>query len=342
MADDTNTTGHDPVDEVDASAAPIDAAALAETEAKHELLEGLTEKERRALLAGDRVEALSEDEIRSRLVASDSGDTLGHEDLVQGMERELSAQTQVIDLLSDQREPEGLNIAKVLDSSVIDLSMLMARQVHDKTADIIGPKASAERREHVKDEISLPNAKAIEMSVKSVRQRLGRVAITGSSIFLGIAFFASVRTTALCLQAAGEAGDSGEAARLTWLIIMALLVSVVGICNSMLMAVTERFREIGTMKCLGALDQFIVKLFLIESGVLGLLAGVFGSILGIAMMYLVNTMRYTFSFADVVGGFGGILIQGILLGSILSVLAAILPARQAAPMPAAAALRSTV
>ncbi|MBI5834538.1 MAG: FtsX-like permease family protein [Armatimonadetes bacterium] len=320
-----------------------DEQAAAQTEqAKEALLIGLTAEQRAALLQGDRVDALSEAEIRARLAGNDSGDTLEHEDLVAGMAHELTAQSQVIDLLSEQREPEGLNIAKVLDSATIDLRALMSMRISDRTVDCIGPLADEARRSRIRDEISLPTSKAIEMSVKSVRVRLGRVVITASSIFLGIAFFASVRTTALCLRAAGEATEAGEGARLTWLIIMALLVSVVGICNAMLMAVTERFREIGTMKCLGALDHFIVKLFLIESGVLGLLAGVTGSLSGVVVMYLVNSLRYTFHLTDVIAGFGGILVQGILLGSILSVLAAILPASQAAKMPAAAALRSTV
>jgi hypothetical protein len=312
------------------------------TQAKEQLLGSLSAEERLKLLAGDKVEALSEDEIRSRLVASDSGDTLAHDEVVAGMAHELSAQAQVIDLLSDQREPEGLNIAKVLDSRTVDLSALMAVQVKERTADIIGPAAEEGRRSRIHSEISLPTSKAFEMSVKSVKVRLGRVAITGSSILLGIAFYASVKTTALCLRAAGEATNAGEQARLTWLIIMALLVSVVGICNSMLMAVTERFREIGTMKCLGALDHFIVKLFLIESAVLGFLAGVLGAILGVGVMYVVNTMRYTFQFSQVAGGMVSIGLQAIVLGTVLSVVAAILPARQAAKMPAAAALRSTV
>src|SRR5207302_1137563 len=62
-----------------------------------------------------------------------------------------------------------------------------------------------------------------------------------------------------------------------WMLGLALLVAFVGILNAMLMSVTERFREIGTMKCLGALDSFIVKLFLIES----LFQGIIGTIVGV-------------------------------------------------------------
>lgn len=73
-----------------------------------------------------------------------------------------------------------------------------------------------------------------------------------------------------------------------WLLALALLVAFVGILNAMLMSVTERFREIGTMKCLGALDSFIIKLFLIESlfqGGVGTTIGVFvGLFLSMASM----------------------------------------------------------
>ena len=54
-----------------------------------------------------------------------------------------------------------------------------------------------------------------------------------------------------------------------WLVGMALLTCTVGIANAMLMSVTERFREIGTMKCLGAENGTVVKLFLIESALIG-------------------------------------------------------------------------
>jgi ABC-type antimicrobial peptide transport system permease subunit len=76
----------------------------------------------------------------------------------------------------------------------------------------------------------------------------------------------------------------------SWLVVMSLLVSVVGITNSMLMSVTERYKEIGTMKCLGALDNFIIKLFLLESGMLGFFGSLFGAIIGAAFI-LVTRIR---------------------------------------------------
>jgi len=71
-----------------------------------------------------------------------------------------------------------------------------------------------------------------------------------------------------------------------WLIIMALLTCMVGIANAMLMSVTERFREIGTMKCLGALDSLVVKIFLLESSVLGLVGAVMGMVFGAVVALL--------------------------------------------------------
>ncbi len=334
--------------------------------AAREAFDQLSRAEKAKLLGGDQVEALSEEEIASRLSGLDSGDTLGHEDLVEGMAHELSAQSRVIDQLSAQVEEEGLNIAKVLDSSKINLAFLMDKQVKEPTRSIIGPDADQQRRAHIQDEINLPNATAYRMCIKSIFIRIGRVAITASGIFLGIAFFASVQMTAIVqdatrLQEERRAGDDGlsgaertdldlekdqqirqEKARTTWLIVMALMVSVVGICNSMLMAVTERFQEIGTMKCLGALDQFIVKLFLIEAGLLGALAAITGSVVGIVAMYIVNVFRYDFRFGDVWLGMVAIVCWSMVLGVVLSILAAIMPARQAAKMPAAAALRTTV
>jgi ABC-type antimicrobial peptide transport system permease subunit len=58
-----------------------------------------------------------------------------------------------------------------------------------------------------------------------------------------------------------------------WLIIVSLFVCGIGLINANLIAIYERYREIGTMKCLGAMDQHVMKLFLIESLIFGAIGG---------------------------------------------------------------------
>ncbi len=126
-----------------------------------------------------------------------------------------------------------------------------------------------------------------------------------------------------------------------WLIGLALLVAFVGILNAMLMSVTERFREIGTMKCLGALDSFIVKLFLIESffqGSAGTLAGV---ILGLALNVIGVTSQYG-GFAWKMFPFGSIAVSAgacLVVGIVLTIGGAVYPAWRAARMHPIEAMR---
>ncbi len=63
---------------------------------------------------------------------------------------------------------------------------------------------------------------------------------------------------------------------------VSLLVGAIGIANIMLVSVTERTREIGVMKAIGAKDREILLLFLLESIVIGLVGAVFGMALGFA------------------------------------------------------------
>ena len=112
----------------------------------------------------------------------------------------------------------------------------------------------------------------------------------------------------------------------------------------MLMSVTERFREIGTMKCLGAVDEFIVRLFLIESAVLGVLGSILGAIVGVLVMLLVFVIKDGSSVPALMdwGAMMKYMAIGIALGTILSLLAAVLPAMRAAKLPPAAALATEV
>ena len=112
----------------------------------------------------------------------------------------------------------------------------------------------------------------------------------------------------------------------------------------MLMSVTERFREIGTMKCLGALDGFIVRLFLIESAVLGILGSLLGALIGHLVMLLVYIIKEGSSVPAMMnwGHMLEYLGIGVLLGTVLSLAAAVPPAMRAAKLPPAAALATEV
>jgi len=193
-------------------------------------------------------------------------------------------------------------------------------------------------------QISLPWREAFRISLRNIVIRFGRAAITAAGVVLGIAFLMSVLTSTVASTAIGIEMDAEVKARQAWLVAMSIIVCGVGIMNSMFMSVTERFREIGTMKCLGALDSFVVRLFLIESGLMGIVGSLAGVVLGFITMALASSVRR---------GFGWMLhIQGTLLleyigfamlvGTFVSIGAAIPPAIRAARMPPAAALRVEV
>jgi putative ABC transport system permease protein len=144
------------------------------------------------------------------------------------------------------------------------------------------------------------------------------------------------------LEAATQgSGMFGFSNRVQWLIIVSLLVCAVGITNAMLMSVTERFREIATMKCLGATDGFIMINFLLESGLQGLAGGIIGGILGFILGILRASVAcgamavWNIPFLEMIISFGGCLAVGVLL----SVLAAIYPARVAARLAPLEAMR---
>lgn len=133
--------------------------------------------------------------------------------------------------------------------------------------------------------------------------------------------------------------------RNTWIIIISLLVTVMGISNAMLMSVTERFREIGTMKCLGALSSFIRTVFLIEACFMGLVGGIFGAFTGAFFSLLVYGLTYGIgvTFSSLSFSIIGIyLLLSITGGIVLSAMAAIYPASVASAMIPANALRANI
>lgn len=61
---------------------------------------------------------------------------------------------------------------------------------------------------------------------------------------------------------------------------VALVVATLGIANTMIMSIMERYREIGVMKAIGASNDDIRKIFVVESGVIGFLGGLAGLAIG--------------------------------------------------------------
>jgi hypothetical protein len=64
---------------------------------------------------------------------------------------------------------------------------------------------------------------------------------------------------------------------------VALAIAVLGVANSLLAAVRERWREIGVLKALGASDGDVARWFLVEAGLLGLAGGLLGALAGTAL-----------------------------------------------------------
>lgn len=199
------------------------------------------------------------------------------------------------------------------------------------------PKGGLGGRRAVARQIVLPFRKSLEISWRNMRVRFLRSLITVMSLVLAVAFLSFVLVgTDIASGVLAEGGESARrmllrggfeieggtvvtGARDRWIIVLSLLVCTVGIINAQLMAVTERFREIGIMKCLGALDGMVLRLFLLEAGMQGLAGAFAGAIVGFLGALLVGLLRFGLAaltglpVLDVLGSLGAATATGLLL-----------------------------
>lgn len=123
---------------------------------------------------------------------------------------------------------------------------------------------------------------------------------------------------------------------------ISLFVGGIGITNTMYTSVVERTKEIGIMKAIGARNQDILWIFLIESSLLGLVGGVVGAIIGLAMAYLI-AFGVTTAFPGI--NFAITLSLSLIFGAIsfallVGTVSGLVPALQASRMKPVEALRT--
>jgi hypothetical protein len=209
--------------------------------------------------------------------------------------------------------------------------------------------------------VALPMRKSLQMAFQSIRVRFFRSLITTMSLVLAVAFLCYIQVgndLAQSLLSSGNPaleqklietgydlnpGDStiGSSPKQRWIVFLSLLVCVVGIINAQLMSVTERFREIGTLKCLGALDRYIVRLFVFEALMQGLAGSLAGMVIGIIAASFTSALRFGLVMFSVYP-WSEIAISAVtatLIGTFLSLLGVLYPALLAARMQPVEAMR---
>lgn len=209
--------------------------------------------------------------------------------------------------------------------------------------------------------VALPFGKSCQMAYQSIRVRFFRSLVTTMSLVLAVAFLSFTRAgndiagglvaggqpqQIEALARAGYDVQPGTAAiaasaKQRWIVFLSLLVCVVGIINAQLMSVTERFREIGTLKCLGALDRFIVRLFVIEATIQGLIGSGIGALGGALAAIAAALVKFGPAAAALLPWpqLGTTFVIAVGTGTVLSLAGVLYPAIVAARMQPVEAMR---
>jgi putative ABC transport system permease protein len=123
--------------------------------------------------------------------------------------------------------------------------------------------------------------------------------------------------------------------QLIWIASISLLVGGIGVMNIMLVSVTERTKEIGLKKAIGARKKTILAQFLTEASILTCIGGIIGVISGIGLSIIVSRVAGTPSAISV-----GAIILSVVFSTLIGIVFGLMPSIKAANLNPIDALRS--
>jgi putative ABC transport system permease protein len=134
---------------------------------------------------------------------------------------------------------------------------------------------------------------------------------------------------------------------LTGIAAISLLVGAIGIANTMFMSVMERTRLIGILKSIGTRNSEIMKMFLAESGIIGLMGGLLGIFLGFIVVGIISGIGFNImgmgrmaTSTSVAIVTPQLILFALAFSTIIGIVSGLIPARKAASLQVVEAMRS--
>lgn len=123
--------------------------------------------------------------------------------------------------------------------------------------------------------------------------------------------------------------------------LISLIVGGIGIANTMYTSVLERKKEIGTMKAIGARNSDVLMVFLIESGLLGLVGGIIGVLIGVGLSFGAASAANSYLGLKIIAvevNFA-LIVSAIMFSFLIGIISGLVPSVQASKLKPADALR---